>query len=31
MKLTKIVTVQVLTFVEDQRAFKNISFMKNKL
>jgi hypothetical protein len=31
MKMAKIVTVQVLTFVEDQRTFNNISFLKNKL
>jgi len=31
MKLAKIVMVQVLTFVEDQRTFDNISFLKNKL
>jgi hypothetical protein len=31
MKLAKIVIVQVLTFVEDQKTFNNIAFMKNKL
>jgi hypothetical protein len=31
MKLANIVTVQVLVFVEDQKTFNNISFMKNKL